>query len=195
MRIRRPKPFLASAALALFLLAFSQGATAAEAILVGVSPTSFTLPGSVSGSPEALKGLGYAVGFEHYLPQYSAGLAASVHILPNANLIGVFYKQYAVGGFQEGSAATDPAQVDRKSSPLVGNQRHYGIFVEAGPLLYQQSNAYEATSGLGVEFAVGVEFPLFPFLFTSFKSSFFTSLGGPANTLFLHAQLGVPFSF
>ncbi len=174
-------------------------ANAGQAVEAGFLPISLSQP---LGYEDAFKGTGIFLGASHYFPAFNGGAHVSYIKQGKGSSIGLLYRQYVLGGPQiklNNADAPDP-----KDRPLMGEFRHYGLYLELGGNIYSMQRNYtddvagtttvQSASGLGILGGVGFEYPVLSFLFTSAQASVFNSLGGPANMLLFQVGVGYPFN-
>jgi hypothetical protein len=179
-------------------------ALATQAVEAGFLPISLSQP---LGYEEAYKGIGLYFGANLFLERFNGGFGLSYLTQGKGSATSVTYRQYLLGRAQAPAPNLDAASLDTKANPMLGEFRYYGLYLEVGGTIFQMQTEQNdlnaqgnptgtvrtiSKSGTGVIGGLGFEYPVLSFLFTSAKISLMSTLGGPANQIFVQLGVGYP---
>lgn len=180
-------------AIALLILSLSaapaNGASAIEGglVIMGSAPSTY---------PKAFTGIGLTAAVEKYFLSWNSGVTARILNEGWGTLYSLSYKQYLIGRpqlLQEG-----------EGEQLSIVPKHWGVFIDGGANFYSvvktsatdTSTKYQ-TTGVGLQFTAGGEYPLFFKFFGTMRVTYFNAVGSSSgiSSFFIDLGVGRPFSF
>lgn len=190
-RKRVAKSFLMSLLLLVAIPGTARAASAIElsAVPFGSGPTSY---------PLAFSGFGFGLVLEKYIQEVNSGISAKLISYGSATLYQASYKQYLLSGPQLLIKADENSE-----EPISVSSKHWSMFAEGGGNFYSMTKVDPSdktskilASGIGVQFALGAEYPLFYKIFATMRLNYFNAVGlNGVNAFYVDLSFGRPFSF